>query len=138
MSTSVAAHSCTQINALINQLPSDYRPLSFRGISAFGTDPANGDILIAQTTPWNGIFDNFVWRLIPSPIALTISKKPEIGLYAISWPTSVDTFDLYTGNDVTNPASWSSVTATPVLVNDLWTVTIEATNQSQFFRLQRR
>ena len=102
------------------------------GIAAFGTDPRNGDVLMADYD--HGV----VRRLLPAPPTLTIISGPNAGQYRLSWPALPDAFDLYGAIDVRAPISWSPVGNTPGLANGNWTVTVDGTDRSRFYRLQSR
>jgi hypothetical protein len=116
-------------------------PLVHSYIAAFGTDPRTGDILVAEFKDARFPSSNVpgrIWRLEALSPTLAINTGPTPGQYTLNWPGSPDAFDLYSAPDLSEPSSWSSVGKTPILVNARWTVTVDATNQSQFFRLQSR
>ncbi|HWC60556.1 MAG TPA: LamG-like jellyroll fold domain-containing protein, partial [Verrucomicrobiae bacterium] len=66
------------------------------------------------------------------PITLTQSNTDSN--LSFSWPSYAVGFTLETSSDFSG--NWSAY-GTPVLSNDLWQLTIPATNASDFFRLRR-
>jgi hypothetical protein len=100
------------------------------GIAAFGTDPRNGDILMAN------VDKGFVRRLLPMPPTVTLTRTP--GQITLSWPADPDAFDLYGSNNPASALSWAEVSTSPSLANGRWSVVIPTSDAFQFFRLQTR
>jgi glucose/arabinose dehydrogenase len=100
------------------------------GIAAFGTDPRNGDILMAN------VDKGVVRRLLPLAPTVSLARAP--GQITLSWPAEPDAFDLYGTNDPGAPASWAQVPNAPVLAAGRWSVTLTTSGAFQFFRLQSR
>jgi len=100
------------------------------GIVAFGTDPRNGDILMA------GFGHNLILRLTVSVPALTITRELTPGQITLSWPFDVGAFDPYSTTDLGSPNSWLRVATSATVSNGRWVVTLPAADQTEFFRLQ--
>ncbi len=68
-------------------------------------------------------------------VAVTASNAPA-GLN-LFWPAYAVGFALETSPAVDSPTSWTTVKVSPALNNDLWQLTMPATNFPQFYRLRR-
>jgi len=98
------------------------------GIAAFGSDPQNGDILLAN------VDKGIVRRLMPFPPTITLTRSP--GQITLRWPADPNAFGLYQTNDPGDPNSWLLVPIAPAAANGQLSVTILTTDAARFYRLQ--
>lgn len=106
-------------------------PLRRSGIVAFGADPRNGDILLAD------LDNSIVRRLTVAAPTLTITRGPAIGQITLSWTADVGAFDPYSSTDL-GTTSWSRVSNSATLSDGRWSVALPSPLRSDFFRLQSR
>ena len=79
------------------------------------------------------------YRFGPDALALpvsVISSNAPAG-WNLSWPAYAVGFALETSPVLGSSAVWTTMTSLPALNNDLWQITIPATNSAQFYRLRR-
>ncbi len=67
------------------------------------------------------------------PTTLAVSLTASNAMYL--WPTNAFAYQVQTSPLLT-PASWTLVTNTPVVTNGNYVISLDTTNQAQFFRLQ--
>jgi hypothetical protein len=79
--------------------------------------------------------DKFGPDALALPVSMISSNAPS-GLN-LSWPAYATGFALETSPALDSTAAWTTVTSPPALNNDLWQITIPATNSAQFYRLRR-
>jgi hypothetical protein len=115
---------------------------SSSGISRWGDyscicpDPADPSRFWALTMyPANpGTWATQITELITSPARLFIAlARTNV---VISWPAAADSFQLQSTMSLSD-TNWSMVLQSPVLTNNLLTITLPATNDASFFRLAR-
>jgi hypothetical protein len=79
------------------------------------------------------------YRFGPDALALPVSviSSNAPGGWNLSWPAYAVGFALETSPVLGSSAVWTTMTSLPALNNDLWQITIPATNSTQFYRLRR-
>lgn len=115
---------------------------AFLGRSLF-----SGDAWLNATIDEFRIYDG---RLTPAEIAsdftsgpnvvafpLNLSFTNSVGGFALSWPSYAVGFVLESSPTLGSGAQWTQVSATPVLSNDRWSVTLAETDSASFYRLRR-
>jgi len=114
---------------------------SFIGRSLFSTDAyLNGAIdelriYDGRLTPQEiAVNDQFGPNALALPVSLVQSNTP-VGT-GLSWPSWAAGFALQT-TPALAAVPWANVVPPPSLNNDLWQLTIPATNTAQFYRLRR-
>lgn len=102
-------------------------PLKRTGVVAFGTDPRNGDILLADLD--NGL----VRRLTVAAPLLTISRAAA-GQITLSWPADVGGFDPWSNSSLGAGSSWSRITNSAALSNGRWSLPLSVPAQTSTLR----
>jgi autotransporter-associated beta strand protein len=74
-------------------------------------------------------------------LAATLSLPTDVQLSitgdTLTWPAEAGWFSLYSTTNLAPSVAWTSITNTPVFINNQWRVTLPAaTNGQRFFRLQ--
>jgi hypothetical protein len=96
------------------------------------TTSADFPTLFALQPAFRGVKDGFLAKIVPEP---TLTATQSDGNVILAWRAFAPEFRLISNPGVTNPFSWTYVSATPVLTNGWHTVTLGATNSALFFRL---
>ena len=68
---------------------------------------------------------------------MPLSLIAEEGLVRISWPAACTSYSLQTATILSVPIQWTTAPETPVTAGDFYTVTVQVTNVTRFFRLHR-
>jgi hypothetical protein len=71
------------------------------------------------------------WLSVPTTLAASLAATNAI----FSWPTNAFAYQLQTSQFLA-PAGWALITNTPVVTNGNFGISLDTSNQSQFFRLQ--
>jgi arabinan endo-1,5-alpha-L-arabinosidase len=91
--------------------------------------------IILTVTDTNGYEQSVFTDVFPLLGSPTVSAAQSGGGITISWPQWAGTLELYTTTSLAD-TDWTLVTNTPASSNNLFSITIPATNFMQFYRLQ--
>jgi hypothetical protein len=91
--------------------------------------------IILTVTDTNGYEQSVFTDVFPLLGSPTVSAAQSGGGITISWPQWAGTLELYTTTNLAD-TDWTLVTNTPASSNNLFSITIPATNFMQFYRLQ--
>ena len=103
-----------------------------------------GQTLYAQVSAISGIgiegpfSPSSSGTLLLDPGAIVMGAAPAAGSLTLTWPGNLNTSftATVTTTNLSPPVSWSLVQGSPTLLSQQWRLTVPATNQARFYRLQ--
>ncbi len=72
-----------------------------------------------------------------TPPLLSIKSTQTMQISTLIWPNGVGAFDLYYTPSLVPPISWTSITDTPLILNNQWSVALTNNTPGGFYRLQQ-
>lgn len=99
--------------------------------------PGRYDLQVLKKGGANSVSDSETYALAFENFALPLKLTYQGGTINLTWPTYPTGFSLESTTTLAPPITWSPVSATPSISNNLYSVTLTSPGQSAFYRLRR-